>query len=87
MLFRSPAATKWCFPGCPISRALQDDSFFSDGVEMITNLLVHAKHVYPGLLEDCLHFLIAENLALIARILQVIALDMLPELLDHLRTG
>lgn len=53
---------------------------------MVANLLVHLEHVDPGLLKYSLHLGVAQNLALIARILQVIGLDVLPKLLDNLRT-
>jgi hypothetical protein len=54
---------------------------------MASNILVHPEHVDPGLLEHGLHFLIAEDLALVLGILKIVGLDVLPQLLDDLRAG
>lgn len=36
---------------------------------MVADLLVHAEHVNLGLLENCQHLLVADNLSLVAGIL------------------
>lgn len=55
-------------------------------IEMVSNFLVHLEHVNLGLLKHSHHLLVASDLALVARVLQVVSLDMLPELLDNLRS-
>lgn len=54
---------------------------------MAADQLVHLKHVDRVLLEDCLHPLVTAYLAFVLRLLQVIGLDVLPQLLDNLRSG
>lgn len=54
---------------------------------MASNILVHPEHVDFGLLENSLHLLVAADLALVRGVLQIIGLDVLPQLLDDLRTG
>lgn len=54
---------------------------------MIANQLVHLEHVDGVLLEDLAHPIVADNLALVAGVLQVVGLDVLPELFDNLRSG
>jgi hypothetical protein len=51
---------------------------------MIANLLVHLKHVNSGLFKHSVHLFVAANLALVIGVLQVIAFDVLPKLLDDL---
>lgn len=58
-----------------------------NGVEMASNVLVHSEHVDLGLLEHSLHLLVAADLALVCGILEIVGLDVLPQLLDDLRTG
>lgn len=57
----------------------------SNGIQVASNLLVHPEHVDPGLLEHSLHLFVAANLPLVFGILQIVGLDVLPELLDDLR--
>lgn len=52
---------------------------------MASNLLVHPEHVDASLLENSLHLLVAENLALVLGVLKIVGLDVFPELLDNLR--
>lgn len=54
---------------------------------MASDQLVHLEHVDLGLLEDGRHLFVAEDLALVLWVLQLVALDVLPELLDDLRAG
>lgn len=56
-----------------------------DGVEMAPNHLVHLEHVYLGLLENGMHLVVAQDLPLVFRVLQLVSLDVFPELLDDLR--
>lgn len=60
---------------------------FLNGVEMASDVLVHSEHVDFGLLEHSLHLLVAADLALVCGILEIIGLDVLPQLFDDLRTG
>lgn len=60
---------------------------FADRVKVAADVLVHLEHVYLGLLEDCLHLVVAYDLTLVLWILKIVGFDMLPELLDHLRSG
>jgi hypothetical protein len=55
-----------------------------DIVELLPQDLVHGEHVHLVLLEDQLHLLVAPDLALVVRVLQVARLDVLPYLLDGL---
>ena len=56
-----------------------------DGVEMAPEKLVHGEHVDLILLEDGVELVVAENLALVGGVLELVALDVFPELLDDLR--
>lgn len=49
-----------------------------NGVEMASDILVHAEHVDLGLLEHGLHLLVAADLALVCGILEIVGLDVLP---------
>lgn len=60
--------------------------FFVYWVEVVADQLVHLEHVHLGLLEYSLHLVVASYLALVAGVLEVIALDMLPQLLHNLRS-
>lgn len=51
---------------------------------MITDFLVHLEHIHLGLLEYRVHPIVADNLSLVARVLQVVAFDVFPQLLYHL---
>lgn len=55
-----------------------------NGVQMVANQLVHLEHVDGTLLEDCLHPLVTAYLSFVAWLLQVVCLDVLPQLLDDL---
>lgn len=67
--------SSWCHTGLLLSHR----------IEVVTDLLVHTEHVNLGLLKDSMHFLVANDLALVAGILQIISLDVFPKLLDNLR--
>jgi len=56
-------------------------------IQILIQNLVHCKHMHPILLEDVSHGFVASNLPLVARVLQVIGFDVLPDLLDSLRAG
>lgn len=58
-----------------------------DGVEVVADQLVHLEHVDLVLFEHSLHHVVAKNLALVIRVLEIVGLDMLPQLLDDLRAG
>jgi hypothetical protein len=51
---------------------------------MLVYYLGHLKHVNPLQLEDLLHWLVTEDVAFIAWILQVVGFDVCPELLCDL---
>lgn len=55
-------------------------------VQLLSKQLVHSKHMHFILLEHSLHSVITNNLSLVARILQVMRSNVLPDLLDHLRS-
>ncbi|KAH8633604.1 hypothetical protein IG631_12238 [Alternaria alternata] len=59
---------------------------FVDGVQILVENLVHGEHVNAVLFEDCAHGVVASNLALVGRVLQVALFDVLPNLLDGLWT-
>ena len=52
---------------------------------MAPEQLVHGEHVYLILLEDGVELVVAQNLALVGGVLELVALDVFPELLDDLR--
>lgn len=52
---------------------------------MLTDFLIHFEHIHLRLPEHSHHLLVAYDLALIFWVLQIVAFDMLPESLDHLR--
>ena len=52
---------------------------------MAPEKLVHGEHVDLILLEDGVELVVAENLALVGGVLELVALDVFPELLDDLR--
>jgi hypothetical protein len=45
---------------------------------MVSDKLVHLEHVDLGLLEHRLHRVVAANLALVLRVLELVALDVDP---------
>lgn len=53
---------------------------------MVAHKLVHLEHVHLSLLEHSLHLIVTQYLPLVVRVLEVIALDVLPQLLHHLRS-
>jgi hypothetical protein len=59
-------------------------ALFFNIIELFAQDLVHGKHMHLVLLENRMHPLVAANLALIFRDLQVPLFDILPDLLDHL---
>lgn len=56
-------------------------------VEVLVQNLVHSKHVHPVRFEDPAHSIIAADLALVIRILEITRSHVLPDLLDGLWTG
>lgn len=58
-----------------------------DGVELVPEELVHREHVNLILFEDGVQFLVAADLPLVIGVLEPVVLDVIPELLDNLRTG
>jgi hypothetical protein len=58
-----------------------------DRIQILTQNLVHAEHVHAVLLEDRAHCVVATDLALVGRVLQVALFDVFPDLLDGLRAG
>ena len=57
-----------------------------DGVQVRIEDLVHGEHVDAVLLEDSAHGIVAADLALVVGVLQVACFDVLPYLLDGLRS-
>lgn len=53
---------------------------------MGSDVLVHLEHGDLGLLEYGVHLGVANNLALVLRILQIIGLDVFPELVNDLKS-
>lgn len=62
------------------------DPLLLDRVELAPQELVHGKHVDLVLLKDSLQLLVAEDLTLVVGILELVAFDVIPELLDDLGT-
>lgn len=60
--------------------------FLVDRVEVAAHQLVHLEHVYFLVLKYGSHLLVAEDLALIIRVLEVLGFDVLPQLLHDLRS-
>ena len=58
-----------------------------DRVQLAAQELVHGEHVDLVLLEDGVELFVAEDLSLVARVLELVALDVVPELLDDLGAG
>ncbi len=58
-----------------------------DRVQLAAQELVHGEHVDLVLLEDGMQLFVAEDLALVARVLELVALDVVPEFFDHLGAG
>lgn len=54
---------------------------------MVANQLVHLEHVDRVLLEHFAHSIVTDNLAFVAGVLQIVRLDVFPELLDNLGSG
>ena len=63
------------------SRTSQNDvaaSLGFDGIEVVAYELVHLEHVDLVHLEDGLHLLVAEDLSLVFRVLEVVPFDVFP---------
>lgn len=58
--------------------ATRSYSLFVNGVEMVSNLLVHAEHVDSRLLKNSLHLGVTSDLAFVAGVLEVVGLDVVP---------
>jgi hypothetical protein len=58
-----------------------------DRIQILAQNLVHAEHVHAVLLEHGAHGVVAADLALVGRVLQVALFDVFPDLLDGLRAG
>ena len=75
------------------SRIAEDDTGSNptnnvlDGKEVLVQYLVHGEHMNAIRLENGTHGLVAEDLTLVTRVLQVSGLDILPYLLHGLRSG
>jgi hypothetical protein len=59
-------------------------ALFLNLIELFAQDLVHCEHMHLVLLENRMHSLVAANLTLVFRDLQVPLFDILPDLLDHL---
>lgn len=53
-------------------------SLVFNGIKLVAEEFVHLKHVYPANLEHGLHFVVANDLPLITRVLEFVGLDMFP---------
>jgi hypothetical protein len=62
-------------------------SLLFDGVKVAADILVHLEHVHLGLLEDCMHLVVAYDLSFVLWVLEIVGFDVFPKLLDHLRPG
>lgn len=51
---------------------------------MTSDVLVHLKHVHPSLSKHGIHSFVADDLALVVRVLQIVCFDVLPKLFDDL---
>jgi len=51
----------------------------------VSEQLVHLKHVHPALLEHGLHFIVANDLPLVTRVLEFVGFDVFPKFFNHLR--
>lgn len=74
---------------CMILKAVQRLSSLNrifHNIEILTQDLVHGKHVNLVLLENAAHTIIASYLTFVIWILKTICLDIFPYLLDSLRT-
>lgn len=54
---------------------------------MVAEEFIHRKHINLVLLEDGVQLFVAQDLSLIAGILQAVSLDVVPDFLDYLWTG
>lgn len=54
-------------------------------VQVLIKDLSHGKHMHAILFEDCAHRIITSDLPSVARILEIVVTDILPEFLDCLR--
>src|SRR5690606_25146745 len=52
--------------------------------QMLREMLVHLEHRHAILAEDLPQLVIGNDLALVLRVLQIVLLDMVPDLADHL---
>jgi hypothetical protein len=74
-------------PHAQISVPLQyanGDKLLLNIIKLLPQNLIHSKHMHLILLENQLHLIIAEDLALVGWVLQVARFDVLPYLLDDL---
>lgn len=53
---------------------------------MFTEYFVHCEHVNPVCLKHQLHLVITPDLALVIGILEISSFDVIPDLLDDLKT-
>lgn len=59
---------------------------FFNRVQVCIEDFVHGEHVHTVLLEDGAHGIVAADLALVGRVLEVACFDVFPNLLDSLRS-
>jgi hypothetical protein len=56
-------------------------------VDLLADEFVHFEHVQPVYAKHLLHRLVAQYLTLVLGVLEIVCFDVVPELLDKLRTG
>lgn len=80
----SPAASAGIVVIVPSEVQLR--KLFIRAIEILVEDLRHGEHMHPVLFEDCAHRVVASDLASIARILEIVGTDVLPEPFNRLRT-
>lgn len=69
-----------------VKRQFQKRRLFVRVVQVLVQNLGHGEHVDPILFEDGAHGIVTADLSAIARVLQVVVPDVLPDLLHRLRS-
>lgn len=67
-------------------RADSERDLLVRAVQILADDLGHGEHVHPVLFEDSAHRIIAADLALVARVLEVVCPDIFPDFLHRLGT-
>jgi hypothetical protein len=80
----TPVAAPFSVHQSPNANAKAPRTLFLYFIELLAQDLVHGEHVYPVLLENCMHSLIASDLALVLRHLQVPLFDIFPDFFNDL---